>query len=108
LSGDKDTFGSGAFYPYDKKGMVKFLPVAELNKVAFPYMRNVAFYSERTYTLVVYEKAVKKFHARPGRGLVVAVYVVPTENGRIIHRFASRKKALGREVCAVAAQAVEI
>ena len=82
--------------------------VAQLNYIADLCVERVDYFGERSDALVARQKFVQKLHARPGRRAVVRRYVKPPEYGRIVHDAAARVHALRREVCAVAADIVEI
>ena len=81
---------------------------AKLYDIAYFQSLQPCFFGKRPDALILGEKVIKVFHARPGRSAVLERSVIPSENGRKIHDTASRENTLGNKVCAVAAQSVKI
>lgn len=94
---------------YDHWRMVKVArSPAELNYVAYFYLRQGHFPGKRSRSVVAHKEIVEKFHARPGRGAVVHGLIEPPESRSIIHNSRSRKDTLRGKIGAVSAYFAEI
>lgn len=103
-------FAARARSDSDRDGRVEKVAasVAQLNNVADFRLFERNDLGERSDPVVADEKVVQKLNARPRRRAVARGAVKPAVQRQVVHNAATRKNALRREVCTVAAYVVKI
>lgn len=89
-------------YDYGRVVKISRRP-AELNDVTDFKLVQGRVFGERTRALVINQKVIQVFDARPGRRSVVSGFVKPAESGGVIHNACACKNALRCKVCTVTA-----